>query len=132
MSTVIKSSAVTTTYATSKNIIITLTDKQGKALAGKKVNVVLNRVPKMLTTNNKGQGILATGTTLTHKTYKVSFNFAGDNIYLGSSGSVNLVVKKSTPKLTAKNKKYKAKTKNKKYTITLKNDKKQAIKKEDS
>ncbi|MBR3214672.1 MAG: hypothetical protein IKF79_09220, partial [Methanosphaera sp.] len=126
--TIIKSSAVTTTYATSKNIIITLTDKQGRALASKKVSVVLNGVPKMLTTNNKGQVTLATGTTLTPKTYKVSFKFTGDNNYMASSGSVNLVVKKSTPKITAKNKKYKAKTKNKKYTITLKNDKKQAIK----
>ncbi len=125
---IIKSSAVTTTYATSKNIIITLTDTQGNILVGKKVNVVLNSVSKILTTNNKGQCILATGTTLIPKTYKVSFKFTGDNMYLASSGSVNLVVKKSTPKITAKNKKYKAKTKNKKYTITLKNDKKQAIK----
>ena len=126
--TIIKSSAVTTTYATSKNIIITLTDKQGRALASKKVSVVLNGVSKMLTTNNKGQVTLATGTTVVPKTYKVSFNFAGDNIYLGSSGSVNLVVKKSTPKITAKKKTFVTSVKTKKYKIVLKDETGKAIK----
>ena len=51
VATAITASAVTTTYATSKNIVVTLKDANGNALANKTVTVVLNGATKTLTTN---------------------------------------------------------------------------------
>ena len=127
--TVIKATDVTTTYGTSKNIVITLTDANGKALAGKKVTVVLNGAKKELTTDAKGQVSYAVGANLAVKTYEVSFTFDGDANYTSSTGTAKVVVNKAKSKLTAKKKTFKAKKKSKKYTVTLKTDKGKALKK---
>lgn len=128
VATAITASAVTTTYATSKNIVVTLKDANGNALANKTVTVVLNGATKTLTTNDKGQASLAIGTALAPKTYPVTLSFAGDSTYLASTGSVKVVVKKAKSVLTAKKKTFKVK-KAKKYSIVLKSDKKKALKK---
>ena len=128
VATVITASAVTTTYATSKNIVVTLKDANGNALANKTVTVVFNGATKTLTTNDKGQASLAIGTALAPKTYPVTLSFAGDSTYLASIGSVKVVVKKAKSVLTAKKKTFKVK-KAKKYSIVLKSDKKKALKK---
>ena len=128
VATVITASAVTTTYATSKNIVVTLKDANGNALANKTVTVVFNGATKTLTTNDKGQASLAIGTALAPKTYPVTLSFAGDSTYLASTGSVKVVVKKAKSVLTAKKKTFKVK-KAKKYSIVLKSDKKKALKK---
>ena len=127
--TVIKATDVTTTYGTSKNIVITLTDANGNALAGKKVTVVLNGAKKELTTDAKGQASYAVGANLAVKTYEVSFTFDGDANYTSSTGTAKVVVNKAKSKLTAKKKTFKAKKKSKKYTVTLKTDKGKALKK---
>ena len=110
------------------NIVVTLKDANGNALANKTVTVVLNGATKTLTTNDKGQASLAIGTALAPKTYPVSLSFAGDSTYLASTGSVKVVVKKAKSVLTAKKKTFKVK-KAKKYFIVLKSDKKKALKK---
>ena len=127
VATAIKATAVTITYGTSKNIVITLTDANGKALAGKTVTVVLNGAKKPLTTNNKGQVSYAIGTKLNPKTYTATITFGGDEGYVKSTGYVKVVVNKANSVLTAKQKTFKVK-KAKKYTVTLKSGK-TAIKK---
>ena len=126
VATAITAPAVTTTYATSKNIVVSLKDVSGNVLAGKSVTVVFNGVTKTLTTDDKGQVSLAIGTSLVPKTYDATFTFAGDDTYAKSSGSLKVTVKKATPKLTAKKKTFKVK-KAKKYTVTLKTDKGKAL-----
>ena len=126
--TAIQATAVTTTYGTSKNIVVTLKDANGNVLADKKVTVVLNGAKKELTTNAKGQASYAVGTKLAVKTHTATITFDGDTEYAKSTGTVNVVVKKATPKLTAKKKTFKVK-KAKKYTIVLKTDKGKALSK---
>lgn len=127
--TVIKATAVTTTYATSKNIVVTLTDANGNALEGKQVTVVLNGAAKTLATNTKGQVSLATPANLVPGTYSASITFNGDAKYVKSTGSAKVVVKKAKAKFSAKNKKFKRTLKVKKYSVVLKSDKGKAIKK---
>ncbi len=130
IATIIGATNVTTTYATSKDIIVTLTDANGNSLVNKTVTVVLNGVTKTLTTDAKGQATFSIGTKLVPKIYAATIVFDGDATYSGSVVSAKVVVNKAKPKLTAKKKKtFKVKTKTKKYKIVLKTDKKKAIKK---
>ena len=129
VATAISASPVTTTYATSKNIVVTLKDANGNVLAGKEVIIVINGASKTVKTDDKGQATLAIATSLAPKTYDATFTFAGDSAYTESTGTVKVTVKKATPKLTAKKKTFKAKKKSKKYTVTLKTDKGKALNK---
>jgi hypothetical protein len=126
--TSIKAISVITTYGTSKNIVVILSEANGKPIAGKTVTVILNGAKKELTTDGRGQVSYAVGTDLAPKKYTASITFAGDAKYVKSSGSAKVTVNKATAKLTAKNKSFKVK-KTKKYTITLKTDKNKALKK---
>ena len=63
-STIIKANLVSTTYATSKNIVVTLTDTNGNALKGKSITIVLNGASKILTTDIKGHVSYEIGTKL--------------------------------------------------------------------
>lgn len=60
--------------------------------------------------------------------YTANVTFQGSDLLKNSSTSFVLVVKKGTPKLTAKDKTFKVSTKTKKYTITLKNNKNEIMK----
>ena len=128
VATLIKATVAPTTYGTSTNIVVTLTDANGIALNGKDVTILLNGASKTLKTDYKGQATFDVGTALVPNTYDVSITFDGDANYTKSSGSVKVVVKKATPKLTAKMKTFKVK-KAKKYTIVLKTDKNKALSK---
>ena len=127
--TTITAPAVTTVYNTNKNLVVTLKDGNGNAVANAKVTIVLNGVKKVLTTNAKGQATLAIPANLVPKTYSASISYDGDATHMKSSAKVNVVVKKANVKLTAKKKTFKAKVKNKKYTVTLKNNKNKVMKK---
>ncbi len=127
VATVIKATEVTTTYGTSKSILITLTDANGNAVSGRKVTVDLNGVKKELTTDDKGQVSYDIGTKLAPQTYTAAITFDGDDGYAKSAGSAKVVVNKAKSVLTAKKKTFKVK-KAKKYTVMLKSDK-TAIKK---
>jgi len=128
LATGVSAAKISTTYGTSKNLVVTLKDANGNILTGKTVTVKLNNVVYKKTTNSKGQVSVAVSKTLAVKTYTASITFAGDDNYAKSTGSQKVVVSKATPKLTAKAKTFNAKTKTKKYTATLKTDKNAALK----
>nr|WP_295162535.1 hypothetical protein [uncultured Methanobrevibacter sp.] len=129
LATKVSASKVTTTYGTSKNIVVTLKDANGNVLANQKVSVKLNNVVYTKTTNAKGQVSIAVPKTLAVKNaYTATITFAGDDNHAKSTGSVKVVVNKATPKLTASAKSFKRTTKTKKYTVTLKTDKNAAMK----
>ena len=120
IATKISAPAITTTFGTSKDLVVTLTDANGNALANKKVTVVLNGVKKELTTDAKGQVKFAIGTNLAAKVYTATFTFDGDAGYAKISGSAKVTVNKAKTKIVAKKKTFKKSKKAKKYTITLK------------
>ena len=122
LSTNISSSAVSVVYNTGKYLIVTLKDSKDNILSNKKVTINVGTISKTLSTNAKGQ-VSVLVSSLVPKTYTASISFAGDVIYLKSSTAAKVVVKKATPKLTAKAKTFKRSVKTKKYTITLKNNK---------
>jgi len=128
VATKITAPKVTATYNVAKKLVITLTDKNGKALANKKVTVKVGTISKTLSTNAKGQVSLNVA-TLVPKTYTATVKFAGDDAYLASSVSPKVVVSKAKPQIVAKAKTFKVKTKTKKYTVTLKNNKGKVLKK---
>ena len=128
VATKITAPKVSAVYNVAKKLVITLTDKDGKALANKKVTVKVGTIIKTLTTNAKGQVSLNVA-TLVPKTYTATVKFAGDDAYLASSVSPKVVVSKAKPKITAKAKTFKVKVKTKKYTVTLKNNKGKVMKK---
>ena len=83
---------VTTTYNVAKDLVITLTDVNGKVLANKTINVVVGTINKDLTTNASGQvGIDIS--SLTPDTYTASIAFAGDELYNKSSTTAKVTVK---------------------------------------
>ena len=128
VATKITAPKVSAVYNVAKNLVIALTDKDGKALANRKVTVKVGTISKTLTTNAKGQVSLNVA-TLVPKTYTATVKFAGDDGYLASSVSPKVVVSKAKPKITAKAKTFKVKVKTKKYTVTLKNNKGKVMKK---
>ena len=129
LDTKITAPAVTTTYNINNNLIVTLTDSNGKVVSNAQVTIVLNGASNIVTTDANGQAILAIPSNLVPKTYAVSISYAGDGTHLKSSADTSVVVKKATPKLTASKKTFKVKAKSKKYTITLKNNVKKVLKK---
>ena len=116
--TSITAADVSTTYKVNKNLVITLKDAKGKAIANAKVTVNLNGA-KTYTTDKNGQVKVSTK-GLAPKKYSAKVTFNGNANYLKSSKTVKVTVKKATPKLTAKKKTFKKSTKTKKYAITLK------------
>ncbi len=120
---------VTTVYNTNKNLVVTLKDSMGNAIANAKVTVVLNGVSKELTTASNGQASFAIPANLVPKNYDVTINYAGDDTHIKSTATSKVVVKKASVKLTAKKATFKAKKKTKKYTVTLKNNKGKVMKK---
>lgn len=128
VATKITAPKVSAVYNVAKKLVITLTDKDGKALANKKVTVKVGTISKTLTTNAKGQVSLNVA-TLVPKTYTATVKFAGDDAYLASSESPKVVVSKAKPQIVAKAKTFKVKVKTKKYTVTLKNNKGKVMKK---
>ena len=128
--TKIIASSVKKVYNVNKKFTATLKDANNKAISDVKVTITLNGKTYTRTTNAKGQAILNLP-NLAPKTYKVSVKFAGDSQYKASSlNTAKVVVKKATPKMTAKKKStFKAKTKVKKLTVTLKTNKGKVMKK---
>lgn len=121
--TVLSASKVSTTYGTSKNLVVTLKDANGKVLKNKKVTVKLNGKTYSKSTDSNGKVSIAIPKTLAVKSYTASVTFAGDSSYAKSTKSVSVVVSKAAPKLSAAAKTFKTSDKTKKYTVTLKTDK---------
>lgn len=126
--TKITAKKVTATYNVAKNLVITLKDENGIAIAVKKVTVKVGSIRKTLTTNAKGQATLKVSNLLP-KTYSATVTYAGDDTHIKSSVKVKVVVKKATLKVSAKAKKFKKSLKTKKYSIVLKNNVGKVLKK---
>ena len=125
--TKLTAAAVTAVYNNNKYLIITLKDGKGRALSGIKVTVTLGTA-KTYKTNKNGQIKINVG-KLVPKTYTAKIKYAGTANYAAATKSVKVVVKKATPKLTAKAKSFNAKLQTKKYVVTFKNNKGKVMKK---
>lgn len=91
---------VTTTYNVAKDLVITLTDVNGKVLANKTVNVVVGTINNDLTTNASGQ-VSMDISTLAPNTYVANITFAGDEVYAKSNATANVIVNKIASSLAA-------------------------------
>ena len=118
--TKITASAVSATYNVNKYLVISLTDGKGNKLSGVKVTFTLGTAKNYITDKN-GQ-IKINVANLVPKTYTVKIAYAGNATAAAVSKSVKVVVKKASPKMTAKAKTFKVKVKTKKYSIALKNN----------
>ncbi|WP_458406384.1 DUF3344 domain-containing protein [Methanobrevibacter sp.] len=128
--TAITAPAVTVTYnSNAKNLVITLKDANGNVISDAKLTVNFNGKNTPLTTNAKGQAVLAISTKLVPKTYNAVITYDGDATHVKSTATAKVTVKKATVKLTAKKKTFKAKKKSKKYSVILKDNKGKAMKK---
>lgn len=128
LKSVLSSSKVTTTYGTSKNMVITLKDSKGNVLVGRKITVTLNNKKYEATMPSDGKAIVTVPSSLAAKSYTATVSYAGETNVLASSIKVSVVVGKATPKLTASKKTFKVKDKTKKYVVTLKTNKNKVYK----
>ena len=119
------SSAVSLVYNADKYLIVKLTDAQGNPIAGVNLAVDLNGA-KNYKTDKNGQ-IKVSLKYLYPNSYNSKITFAGNDIYSGCNDTVRVVVKKATPKITAKAKTFKTTTIFKVYSLTLKDNKGKAI-----
>ncbi len=127
-STVITAPGVTTLYNTDNNLVATLKDSQGNAIANANVTFVLNGNKKVGTTNANGQVTLPIPSGLVPTVYDVTVSYDGDDTHVKSSIITKVIIKKADVKLTAKKKTFKAKVKTKKYAVTLKDNKGKVMK----
>ncbi len=127
VATKLAASKVTATYNVAKKLVITLTDKNGKKLANKKVTVKVGSISKTLKTDKNGKVSLNIA-SLVPKTYTATVKFAGDSSYAASTVKPKVVVNKAKVKLAAKAKTFKVKVKTKKLTATLKDNKGKVMK----
>ena len=125
LSSQINADPVATTYNVDRDLLITLTDAKGNPLSGLNVTVMFDDAGEYATDENGQVGVNVAN--LVPKTYNAKISFPGNSLYVNSTCSVKVTVKKATPKLIAKKKTYKAKSKAKKFTITLKDNKGKAI-----
>lgn len=112
--------------------VVTVKDKNGKAISDENVTIYINNKKiKTVTTNKKGVAtVKITASKLKSlkagsKTLKVIMT---DN-YNPYSKSVKITINKEKTKIAAKKKTFKKSLKTKKYTVQLKNSKNKAIKK---
>ena len=97
--TTLKTTNVTTIYNVAKDLVVTLV-ANGDVLANKTVNVVVGTFNKNLTTNSSGQ-VSIDVSTLAPNSYVANIAFEGDDLYLKSSTTANVVVNKIVSSLTA-------------------------------
>lgn len=97
---------------------ITLKDKNNKVLAGKTVEITLNKVTYKVKTNSNGIAKLQINIKKAG-TYTASIKFAGDSPYIKSSASIKIKVNKQKPKISAAKKTFKRTAKTKKVTAKL-------------
>lgn len=97
--TTLTTTDVSATYNVAKYLVIALT-ANGEVLANKTINVVVGTINANFTTNDNGQ-VKIDVSTLVPNTYVANIAFAGDDLYLKSSTTANVVVNKVTSSLTA-------------------------------
>lgn len=128
LSTKIIADGFATVYNGGKYLTVSLKDAYNNALAGQIVSIRINGVTKSFTTDSKGQVKITTNDLAPKNYYSAVISFYGAAVYLKSTKSVSIIVKKATPKLTAKAKTFRVKAKTKKYVVTLKTNQNKAMK----
>ena len=135
---IIIASDLTKVEGSSDQYIVKVLDENGKAVANKTVEFILNGVKSNVITDF--DGVAKLDVNLAKGEYSVTAKFVGDAEY-GSKSITNNVVVNAKPvnptpaptklatKITAKKKTFKAKKKTKKYSITLKDSKGKAVSK---
>ena len=97
--TTLTTTNITTTYNVAKDLVVTLV-ANGDVLANKTVNVVVGTINKNLTTNASGQ-VNIDVSTLAPNTYVANIAFAGDDLYIKSNTTANVVINKVASSLSA-------------------------------
>ena len=110
----------------SKLISVTLKDQNKKLLSNKKISFTIGKTVYTAYTDSKGIAKVKINLAAA-KTYTCIVKFSGDKTYSASGKTVKIVVKKTTPILTAKSKSFKSSLKTKLYSITLKDNQKKAM-----
>jgi len=125
--TTIVSSDLAATAKIAKTLSLALKDANGKALADKIIQVVVNG--KISTIATDKNGIAKININYANAgTYYYTLSFLGDNDYKASLKAVKVTVNKQATKATFAKKTFKVKAKTKKVTFTLKDAKGNAIK----
>ena len=120
ISSKIISSSLTTVYNIKNYLIINLKDDKNNPIINAPILININGL-KSINSDNYGKvKMLING--IIPKRYSVIIKFNGNDDYEQSTKTITVVVKKATPKLTAKAKTFTKSVKTKKYTITLKNN----------
>ena len=99
LATALSAGDINIVYGDSASLVIVLKDAKGKVLAGKDISINLNGKDYALKTGNDGKATLPIDLLPGKYTSKIKFN--GDNIYLASSVSSNIVVNKVATTLSA-------------------------------
>ena len=107
-------------------LVITLKDTNGNAISGADLVVQLKGTKTYKTDKNGQVKIITKG--FVPNTYVTKITFKGNSKYDKSARNVNVIVKKATPKLTAKMKTFKRAVKVKKYSVSLKNNQNKPMK----
>ena len=125
--TTIVASDLAATAKIAKTLSLALKDANGKALADKIIQVVVNG--KISTIATDKNGIAKININYANAgTYYYTLSFLGDNDYKASLKAVKVTVNKQATKATFAKKTFKVKAKTKKVTFTLKDAKGNAIK----
>ena len=117
---------MTTDYQAHESFVVNIKDSQGNPITNTYVNITINGVTYNCWVDENGTAALPI--ELRPNTYEADVNFENGN-YNASNATAKVVVKKTTPKITAKAKTFKKSVKTKKYTATLKDNTGKAIKK---
>ena len=122
----VTSQDMTTDYQAHESFVVNIKDSQGNPITNTYVNITINGVTYNCWVDENGTAALPI--ELRPNTYEADVNFENGN-YNASNATAKVVVKKTTPKITAKAKTFKKSVKTKKYTATLKDNTGKAIKK---
>ena len=112
---------ITVVYKSEKYIDISLKDSEGNPVRGVNILININGETTRLELDYLGTTSYLTD-YLKPKAYTATITFNGNKKYCKSTTTIRVIVKKATPKLTAKSKTFKKSVKTKMYTITLKNN----------
>jgi len=125
-SSIVDTKPLTTDYNVHKYLVVGLKDKEGNPIRNADAFIEIHGVTYKCRSDDAGDARLIIRLNPGKYTAKITF----DNVnYTGFTQYVTVIVKKITPKLTAKKKTFKKSKKVKKYTVTLKDNNGKAMKK---
>ena len=87
---------VITTYQSGNNLIVSLTDVNGRVLVNKTVNVIVGTIDINLTTNTSGQ-VSVYVSDLIPNGYTANIAFEGDEYYNETNTTTNVIINKGIP-----------------------------------